>query len=490
MSRWLRFGFLVVVFGLWTSAVWAEPQMDGEDAVLSERLAMLQKQSAEARARTEQSRAAFEASVQRKQARLAELEERARVLSAAARGAPSPELEATLKEATGASIAAPTAEDWARFEAGLSRVQSAAAIYAGQLKLYLNEVPGSDPELESIEKALLDVGDGAKAEAAFPAFATLLRLADEAHREAAETTIEEGEVWAADGEHKAVRLLRAGHAAFAYETLDGSERAVALNSPAEATGYRWSERLDPELDVLLGGAFGVASSGSADAIRIPLDVTGQLRADSLPRAASATEVFESGGYVMYPLALVALLALLLILERGFVLYRLNRNDASFVELVLGECQRGKFGEAEAICARGNGTVARTLRSLLGARSLGQGAMEDAVQERLLHELPALQQRMGGSAILAAVAPLLGLLGTVTGIIQTFRVIYSFGSANPGLLAGGISEALTTTAAGLCVAIPVFLIHSVLKGRLDKILSDAERQAATLLGSFSRWEAKS
>ena len=78
------------------------------------------------------------------------------------------------------------------------------------------------------------------------------------------------------------------------------------------------------------------------------------------------------------------------------------------------------------------------------------------------------------------APLLGLLGTVTGMISTFNTITIFGSGQPRLMAGGISEALLTTATGLTIAIPVLLIHSFLSSRSDKLIADTERFAATLL----------
>ena len=91
--------------------------------------------------------------------------------------------------------------------------------------------------------------------------------------------------------------------------------------------------------------------------------------------------------------------------------------------------------------------------------------------------------MGSLATLAGIAPLLGLLGTVTGIIQTFSVIRSFGNANPALMAGGISEALITTALGLMIAVPVVICHSIFRGRSDRILADAERNGASLLTSL-------
>ena len=115
-------------------------------------------------------------------------------------------------------------------------------------------------------------------------------------------------------------------------------------------------------------------------------------------------------------------------------------------------------------------------------------MEDGISEQLLHEMPRLNRFLGGIATLGAVAPLLGLLGTVTGIIQTFGVIKIYSNANPGLMAGGISEALVTTATGLVIAIPILLVHSLLSGRMDGIVSDAEKSTATLYNTLQGDEA--
>jgi biopolymer transport protein ExbB len=107
-------------------------------------------------------------------------------------------------------------------------------------------------------------------------------------------------------------------------------------------------------------------------------------------------------------------------------------------------------------------------------------MEDAVQEAVLHELPRLERFLPTIAILASVAPLLGLLGTVTGMILTFEMIATLGSGNPRIMAGGISQALITTASGLVVAIPILLTHSFLAARVDRLIADMERFAAMLL----------
>src|SRR5690606_982590 len=158
----------------------------------------------------------------------------------------------------------------------------------------------------------------------------------------------------------------------------------------------------------------------------------------------------------------------------------NRGGAALSRRVANACIRGNASELEKIISRPAGTVGRVLAACLSRREQGQRAMEDGIAEQLLHEAPKLQRFMGGIAILAAIAPLLGLLGTVTGIIQVFGVIRAFGNSNPSVMAGGISEALITTAAGLIIAVPVLVLHSVLRGRSDRILADAERHAASLL----------
>lgn len=148
--------------------------------------------------------------------------------------------------------------------------------------------------------------------------------------------------------------------------------------------------------------------------------------------------------------------------------------------VVTACEQHKFEEAQKLCERKGGSVTNVLNACLARRGYGQQLMEDSIQEQLLHEMPKLQRFLGAIAVLAGIAPLLGLLGTVTGIIRTFDVIQAFGNSNPALMANGISEALVTTATGLVIAVPILVFHTVLRGRVEQILADSERYAATLL----------
>jgi biopolymer transport protein ExbB len=211
-----------------------------------------------------------------------------------------------------------------------------------------------------------------------------------------------------------------------------------------------------------------------------LDPTGHLALDDVRNESSAREWFVAGGSVMYPIAGVALASIVLVIERLLFLFGRNPNANKVAGRIIDLARGQRFAEAEQSADERPVVVTRVLAACLHRRGGGQKAMEDAIQEQLLQELSKLRRFMGGLATLAAVAPLLGLLGTVTGIIQTFDVIRSFGNANANLMAGGISEALITTEAGLMIAIPVVVVHSLLRGRSNRILADAERHSATLL----------
>jgi biopolymer transport protein ExbB len=169
---------------------------------------------------------------------------------------------------------------------------------------------------------------------------------------------------------------------------------------------------------------------------------------------------------------------MLIADRFLVLLREGRHSPRFCDRVLSLCSQGSFDEAEQVAERKKGVLSRTLKACLAHRESPPAILDDAIQETLLHEFPKLERFLPSIRMLSAVAPMLGLLGTVTGIITTFDVITVVGSGQPRLMAGGISEALITTATGLAIAIPGLLAHSVLSGKVESIIADTERFAAT------------
>jgi biopolymer transport protein ExbB len=107
-------------------------------------------------------------------------------------------------------------------------------------------------------------------------------------------------------------------------------------------------------------------------------------------------------------------------------------------------------------------------------------MENALQEAVLKEVPPMERFLSTLGMLAAIAPLLGLLGTVTGMIDTFHVITLYGTGDPRLMSGGISEALVTTMLGLSVAIPLLLAQTLLNRAVDKRIGEMEEKSVALV----------
>jgi biopolymer transport protein ExbB len=134
-------------------------------------------------------------------------------------------------------------------------------------------------------------------------------------------------------------------------------------------------------------------------------------------------------------------------------------------------------------------VNHVIEAGLRARHEDRETLESILQEAILRELPRVERGLPVLAILGAVAPLLGLLGTVTGMIETFQTITLFGTGDPKLMSGGISEALVTTEVGLMIAIPVMLCHTYLSRRAEAIVGEMEEKAVSLTNIIERERAR-
>ena len=188
------------------------------------------------------------------------------------------------------------------------------------------------------------------------------------------------------------------------------------------------------------------------------------------------ETLQAGGLVAYVIAALGLLALLLVLVRMFLLYRASKVDKN----VLVEIKSGELSEAFANKLDNlGGPLGRVLQKTYGAFYSDREARENIIQESILGELNFLDKFGALILVLAAVSPLLGLLGTVTGMISTFDIITEFGTGDPKLLSSGISEALITTKLGLVVAIPALLMGNLLGSWSTKIKLMLETEALRL-----------
>ncbi|MFO0982627.1 MAG: MotA/TolQ/ExbB proton channel family protein [Planctomycetota bacterium] len=283
----------------------------------------------------------------------------------------------------------------------------------------------------------------------------------------------------ADGVVEPARMLRAGMICTAYRTLSSGRIGEVFAAPPPASGYRFSEALPDWARAVWQRAFEAAPAASA-ALELPIDVTQQLTPDRRQSQRTLLELLRAGGLTMIPLSMVAVVAVLVMLERAITLGVWAGSSERAIEAVLEHCRHGRVQQAAALSRRGRGTVLRALAAALREHTLGRAQMQEAVVEAVLQDTPKLERCLPLLAVLAGVSPMLGLLGTVTGMITTFDMIRLFGSGDPKVMAGGVSEALVATASGLVIAIPILLLHSWSSGRADRILADTERHATALI----------
>ncbi len=191
-------------------------------------------------------------------------------------------------------------------------------------------------------------------------------------------------------------------------------------------------------------------------------------------------VIQKGGYLMYPIALCSILALGIFLERLWTYIRVRNEFRELAHQVEPLVAKGHNDEAVATCHKSNSPLALVFLAALRAAGRNRDQIKAVVEETGRREAAPLQRFLGMLGTIATISPLLGLLGTVLGMIRAFNVIASQGMGTPATLGGGISEALVTTAAGLTVAIPVILAHRYLSARLDQLMIEMEEYSLRLV----------
>lgn len=195
------------------------------------------------------------------------------------------------------------------------------------------------------------------------------------------------------------------------------------------------------------------------------------------------EFIAKGGPVMIPMILLAFFVFVLIVERYLYLVQINRGSKNFTVDFFAQWDAGKRHDATRLADEHAGPIARMLAAGIRAADKDKETIRESMQEQALDEAPALNRFMAVIATVGTIMPIMGLLGTVTGMIKTFEVITVKGTGDPKALAGGISEALITTETGLIFAIPILLFHTFLSGRIDKYLNEMEKFATRLLAGI-------
>lgn len=213
---------------------------------------------------------------------------------------------------------------------------------------------------------------------------------------------------------------------------------------------------------------------------LPLDVSG---GDAMKVAAAKPGLIahvKQGGVVVLPLLLIGVLALILSLRKAWDLQRMQVQLSAEQRQRLRELDEAGVPQLMQDFAKEAQPLASLLLAALQHRQASRTHLEEILHEHVLAVLPRLERSLGMLAVFGGVAPLLGLLGTVTGMIHTFQLVTLFGSGNAKTLSGGISEALVTTEIGLVIAIPILLVHAALARRAKRLLADMEQSAVALV----------
>ena len=197
------------------------------------------------------------------------------------------------------------------------------------------------------------------------------------------------------------------------------------------------------------------------------------------------ELFLKGGILMYPIALCSIIAVGIFFERMWVLRRRRVLPRDFLIEVEDLVMRRKRPEAISLCKRDKSSIAHVIR--VGIENYGKkrDVIKEKIEEVGRREAASLERYINVIGTIAGISPLLGLLGTVSGMIKSFNIISIQGVADPASLAGGISEALITTAAGLVVAIPAFVIYRYLANKADSLILEMEENSIKMVDLVKR-----
>ncbi len=197
------------------------------------------------------------------------------------------------------------------------------------------------------------------------------------------------------------------------------------------------------------------------------------------------DVMNSGGLIGWLIVAMGVFALMISFLRFALLRRAQARDEKFITSALQKVKDGNVEEAQHILLRQNNAVSRVLSKTLSFLKSEPEKVEDGIMEAILKESQLIDRFGVVILVIASVAPLMGLLGTVTGMISTFDIITMYGTGNPKLLSGGISEALVTTMFGLIVAIPALLVGQFLSAKTEGIKNDMEKWALATCNAFNQ-----
>ncbi len=268
-------------------------------------------------------------------------------------------------------------------------------------------------------------------------------------------------------------ILLVGNLTVAYRT--SSEMGFALFSDSSHRLFALSRK--PSFSV----ARQIKKYMAGDDDAVCLDISGGAALRQLTHKLSLMAQIPRGGPIVWPILLILAIGAVITVERFRYLAKRNCDAETFMARVSECVGRDDWTACRELCRNDKDkSVPKVIHTALDYRQMSREDMENALQEAILNEVPRLERFLSTLGMLAAIAPLMGLLGTVTGMINTFHAITYYGTGDPRMMSGGISEALVTTMLGLCVAIPLMLAHTLISRRVENIIGQMEEKAVSFV----------
>ncbi|MCX5666031.1 MAG: MotA/TolQ/ExbB proton channel family protein [Candidatus Omnitrophica bacterium] len=200
------------------------------------------------------------------------------------------------------------------------------------------------------------------------------------------------------------------------------------------------------------------------------------------------DLIQKGGPVMYLIMILSVISLAIIIERIYNLNRARIDSQKFMDDIINFLKHNKVIESIEMCNKTPGPIAHIIKAGILKHDRSKPEIKEAIDEAAQLEIPRMEKHLPILATIAHIAPLLGLLGTVSGMIKAFQVIQNKAATmtpvNPGDLAAGIWESLLATLAGLLVAIPTYVAYNYLVNQVDSLAYDMERSATDLVNLLS------
>jgi len=224
---------------------------------------------------------------------------------------------------------------------------------------------------------------------------------------------------------------------------------------------------------------------SGEVVNVEMDLTGGKARALASISSTPLSLFQKGGAWIWPIIAVAFVSLVCAAFKFLQLSKIKNPKSGWLRNVLDQVREGDVQSAGDACAELSHPVGKVMQNALTGMHKGADVVEEIIYEQMIDVQSNLQKWLPFIAVTAAIAPLLGLLGTVSGMITTFNGLSVVGTGDPKLLSGGISEALVTTLFGLVVAIPALILHSLLSRRSQGIVQTTEKIGLTVVNCIRK-----